>query len=55
MYADDTTFLASNREMKNLVNNMNVVNENAASWFNANGLLINEKKDTTLMVQPIKD
>jgi len=55
LYADDTTFITSNRCTQNLKTEVNKKLETAADWFKANKLTLNEKKTRTMNINHKKE
>ena len=54
LYADDTTIITENDDIKTLEKNSNMKINLAVDWFRANKLTLNEKKTRTMNITPNK-
>ena len=55
LYADDTTFITENKDPAELELETNNKLQEAANWFKANKLTLNEKKTRTMNITPKKE
>jgi len=49
LYADDTTFFNSNKDINNLKLLATEILENASNWFHSNGFLLNKDKTKNMI------
>ena len=54
-FADDTSVFLVGTEYTKLIELLNVELERVSCWLNANGLAVNEKRDTLYGVSPSQD